>query len=344
MQIHYTHQRRLGLVRPFQQLVLLAAALCISGCASVPDSRTMLAPPAFGASDARSALGASGAAPASAVAAAGMTAAPAPAVSAAGMTSTPHRANVPLSDAALTRDALRLEVRTHEVDIARQSARNSEQNAVAARQLASDAQLATDGARLQIAVSQGETRTAQGQTRTAQGQTRTAQGQTRDAQRQTALAAHRALASQAEVRVAESRTVELQREFDLLQARKTHQGMVVTMADVLFEHHTARINAGGQKHVEKLAGFLREHPQRQARVEGFTDNVGGQDANQDLSERRAVAVRSALVALGVAGERITTRGYGEAFPLAGNATPVARQRNRRVEIVLSRDLGETVLR
>jgi outer membrane protein OmpA-like peptidoglycan-associated protein len=76
-------------------------------------------------------------------------------------------------------------------------------------------------------------------------------------------------------------------------------------------------------------------------VEGFTDSTGSDAYNLQLSQRRAEAIRSALSQMGVDRSRIETRGYGEAYPVASNATAGERQMNRRVEIVLS-DAGRPV--
>jgi outer membrane protein OmpA-like peptidoglycan-associated protein len=80
---------------------------------------------------------------------------------------------------------------------------------------------------------------------------------------------------------------------------------------------------------------MNRYPEREIAVEGFTDSVGANEANRRLSERRAAAVKSALVARGVEPSRIDTRGYGAAFPVASNETPDGRQLNRRVEIVIN---------
>jgi outer membrane protein OmpA-like peptidoglycan-associated protein len=89
---------------------------------------------------------------------------------------------------------------------------------------------------------------------------------------------------------------------------------------------------------------LKENPQRKARVEGFTDSVGSDSHNQELSARRADAVRNALVEMGVTMDRIASQGYGEAHPVAGNDSASGRQLNRRVEIVLSDEAGKLVPR
>jgi outer membrane protein OmpA-like peptidoglycan-associated protein len=89
----------------------------------------------------------------------------------------------------------------------------------------------------------------------------------------------------------------------------------------------------------QLVAFFKQYPKRTALIEGFTDSQGDQHANVDLSQRRAAAVRDALVGHGVFTGRLTTRGYGDAYPVASNTTSAGRQMNRRVEIVLSRDDG-----
>lgn len=124
-----------------------------------------------------------------------------------------------------------------------------------------------------------------------------------------------------------------------LKAKKTERGLVITLGDVLFSTNKAQLKSGGMRNVQKLADFLKQYPQRKVLVEGFTDSTGSDSLNQDLSERRANAVRTALVDMGISSDRITTRGYGKAFPIADNDTAASRQLNRRVEIVLSDENG-----
>ena len=84
--------------------------------------------------------------------------------------------------------------------------------------------------------------------------------------------------------------------------------------------------------------------QRTVLVEGFTDSTGADAYNQTLSTERADAVRVALLAQGIASNRVVSRGYGKANPVGSNDTAAGRQMNRRVEIVLSDDSGRTVAR
>jgi outer membrane protein OmpA-like peptidoglycan-associated protein len=70
-------------------------------------------------------------------------------------------------------------------------------------------------------------------------------------------------------------------------------------------------------------------------IEGHTDSIGDEGYNQDLSLRRADAVRSYLAGRGVASSRLSALGKGEAFPVAGNDSAAGRQQNRRVEVIIA---------
>ena len=120
-----------------------------------------------------------------------------------------------------------------------------------------------------------------------------------------------------------------------LHAKQTERGMVVTIGDVLFATTQATLTPNGTSTLRKLAEVMQQNPERTVLVEGFTDSTGSSSFNQDLSQRRANAVATALAEMGVERQRIATKAYGEAFPVAGNDTAGNRQLNRRVEIVLS---------
>lgn len=124
-----------------------------------------------------------------------------------------------------------------------------------------------------------------------------------------------------------------------LNAKKTERGLVITLGDVLFRTNKAQLESGGIRNVQKLADFLTQYPQYKVLVEGYTDSRGSNDLNQELSDRRAYAVRTALVDTGISSDRIRTRGYGEEFPVASNDSASSRQLNRRVEIILSDSNG-----
>lgn len=140
---------------------------------------------------------------------------------------------------------------------------------------------------------------------------------------------------------AQASAAQMEAQLTEMEAKKTDRGMVITLGDVLFGTDLARLNPDGMRTAQKLAAVLQQNPQRTVLVEGFADSTGTTTHNQQLSERRATAVRSALEELGVARERITIHGYGEMHPVAANDTDENRQLNRRVEIVLS-DGGGTI--
>ncbi|MES2877838.1 MAG: OmpA family protein [Pseudomonadota bacterium] len=150
--------------------------------------------------------------------------------------------------------------------------------------------------------------------------------------------------AQAQTQEAQARAAQLEAQLADMAAKKTERGMVITLGDVLFGTDQARLTSDGMRSAQKLAQVLQQNPRRTVLVEGFTDSTGTTAHNQDLSDRRAGAVRSALLELGVARERVATRGYGEAYPMAANDTAQNRQLNRRVEIVLSDDTGKIVNR
>jgi outer membrane protein OmpA-like peptidoglycan-associated protein len=167
-----------------------------------------------------------------------------------------------------------------------------------------------------------------------------AQRETQLAQRQADMSQRQAQAAQVQVGEAERRAEQLAQQLQAMDARPTERGMVVTIGDVLFDTDQAEIKPGGQRNMDKLVVFLQANPMRRALIEGFTDSTGSADHNLALSTRRADAVRAALVEAGVGAARISTQGFGEAYPVAGNADAGGRQMNRRVEIVLSEDNGQ----
>lgn len=159
------------------------------------------------------------------------------------------------------------------------------------------------------------------------------------AQQQAAKARMQSEISQEQARDAEMRSRQLEAELKELNAKQTERGMVITLGDVLFDTNKAQLKPGGIRSLEKLAGFLKQYPQRNVQVEGHTDSTGSADYNLELSERRANAVRTSLLDMGINSDRISTRGYGQESPVASNDTAMGRQLNRRVEIILSDEAG-----
>lgn len=160
---------------------------------------------------------------------------------------------------------------------------------------------------------------------------------TQDAQDDTA-------AAQRATQEAQSRSAQLEAQLAALAAKKTERGMVITLRGVLFGTDQSHLTPMGMKTAQKLADVLKQNPERKVLIEGYADSSGSDEHNQVLSENRANAVATALQGMGISAERISTKGYGEAYPVTSNATAQNRQMNRRVEIVLSDENGKTALR
>lgn len=118
-------------------------------------------------------------------------------------------------------------------------------------------------------------------------------------------------------------------------ARQTEQGTVYTLSEVLFETGKAALAPGASNRLQPLASYLRSNAGNSVVVEGFTDSVGSAEANRQLSQQRAEAVRDYLVTQGIDANRVVARGMGEDFPIASNDTAAGRQQNRRVEVLIS---------
>ncbi|MGE0684064.1 MAG: OmpA family protein [Candidatus Binatia bacterium] len=134
-----------------------------------------------------------------------------------------------------------------------------------------------------------------------------------------------------------ARAQQLEQELAELKAKQTERGLVLTLGDVLFEYNKANLKSGTIQNLYQLVTFLKENPDRNLIIEGHTDGLGSDSYNFELSQRRAHAVESFLIQNGVNPARLTTRGYGEAYPVASNDTEAGRQENRRVEIVILRE-------
>jgi outer membrane protein OmpA-like peptidoglycan-associated protein len=116
--------------------------------------------------------------------------------------------------------------------------------------------------------------------------------------------------------------------------RQTERGATFDLQDVLFETGSARLRPAAADQLRPLASYLSANPDVPVRIDGHTDSVGSDSANQLLSERRAEAVRAELGAMGVEESEFVVAGHGETMPSASNADATGRQLNRRVEVTL----------
>jgi outer membrane protein OmpA-like peptidoglycan-associated protein len=210
------------------------------------------------------------------------------------------------------------------------------------------AQAESDTARAQAAKAQAESDTATAQANAAQAQSDADRAKADMANSQAAsasalsaaqadadrsrLAAQQADADKAAMRVRLSEQLN-----KILQTRDSARGLIVSMSDVLFDTGKYSLKPGAREKLAKVAGILLAYPGLNIEVGGYTDNVGGDQMNQTLSENRARSVRDYLVQQGVAMNSVTARGFGNTLAVASNDSAAGRQQNRRVELLVSGD-------
>jgi outer membrane protein OmpA-like peptidoglycan-associated protein len=138
--------------------------------------------------------------------------------------------------------------------------------------------------------------------------------------------------------------VQLLAQFNaILQTRDTARGLIVNMSDVLFDTGKYTLRPLAREKLAKVAGIVSGHPGLKLDVEGYTDSVGGEDYNQQLSEQRAASVRGYLTQQGMPLASVTAKGFGKAQPVASNDSAEGRQQNRRVELVISGEIIGTAI-
>lgn len=116
--------------------------------------------------------------------------------------------------------------------------------------------------------------------------------------------------------------------------RETDQGVALDLNNILFDVDSDTLRPEAIEALKAVKKILEKYPNREIRIQGHTDNTGGKKYNIDLSTRRARAVLDHLVQLGLDGDRMSYKGFGETRPVAPNDTEEGRARNRRVEILI----------
>jgi outer membrane protein OmpA-like peptidoglycan-associated protein len=161
-----------------------------------------------------------------------------------------------------------------------------------------------------------------------------------DSDRNRAAAAASDLQLQQAVREREELRARLLQQFNLiLETRDTARGLVVNMSDVLFDFGKYTLRPLAREKLAKISGIVLAYPSLKLAIEGNTDSVGTEAFNQELSEKRAEAVRNYLTQQGVPESSTTATGFGKTRPIASNDTSEGRQQNRRVELIVS---GEVI--
>jgi outer membrane protein OmpA-like peptidoglycan-associated protein len=229
-------------------------------------------------------------------------------------------------------DQARMQAEAAKADAERMKQEAEKAAAEAARQK-QEANQATAAAVAQQQAAQADAAQAVKDRAAAVAQQRAAEAETQKA---------RQAAAQAEAEKAQLRAQLLAQLNSILQTRDSARGLIVNMSDVLFDTGSYTLKPGAREKLAKISGIVLAHPGLTLQIEGHTDSVGGDEFNQQLSERRADSVRDFLAEQGVAASSITARGFGKTQPVASNDTAEGRQRNRRVELVVNGDvIGNT---
>ena len=230
------------------------------------------------------------------------------------------RAGVAAADIANARTSLEAANRLAAAKARRPDVDFEAQNAVLSAQIANE----------KILTAQANDEVAAG---AAERQTVLLQARERDSQRSAQQAADARGAADA----AQVRADSLETQLADLKLQKTERGRVLTLGDVLFDTGQSTLKSGAYGTLDRLAMALRENGERKVLIEGHTDNVGSDESNRELSQRRAQAVQMALTQRGVARDQITAVGKGESSPVASNDDAAGRQSNRRVELIFTDD-------
>ncbi len=120
------------------------------------------------------------------------------------------------------------------------------------------------------------------------------------------------------------------------EVKRVGEGIVVEFDEkILFKTGSADLSTNAYTSMQNLVNVLNEYDETDLKVYGYTDNVGAESFNQDLSEKRAQSVANYLSSHGLNQSRIITKGYGENFPKCTNETPEGKACNRRVEFAIT---------
>jgi outer membrane protein OmpA-like peptidoglycan-associated protein len=158
-------------------------------------------------------------------------------------------------------------------------------------------------------------------------------------QRAQAEAEKSRLAAEEAIRQKEEMRQRLLRQLNqVLETRDTERGLIVNMPDVLFDIGKYDLKPAARERLARISGILLAYPELKVEIEGHTDNIGSDEFNQALSEKRAGTVRDYLVDAGVSINSVFARGFGKTRPIADNDTAVGRKLNRRVEMIVSGDV------
>jgi OOP family OmpA-OmpF porin len=115
--------------------------------------------------------------------------------------------------------------------------------------------------------------------------------------------------------------------------RIIEQTLVVRAVD--FEFNSSRLTEPARETLDEVGAALQKQPDMQVEIQGYTDSIGADAYNLNLSQKRAAAVKAYLVSKGLSDTSLTAKGYGKVDPIASNATKEGRAQNRRVAFAVT---------
>ena len=208
-------------------------------------------------------------------------------------------------------------------------------------QLAAQAQSDEDARRrAQAEAAQAQAQAAQAQAE-AQQQAALAQQQLAQAQAATAQAAAAEADRQRQeaIRQKEEMRARLLAQLNqVLQTRDTARGLIVSMPDVLFDFNKYTLKPEARERLARISGIVLAYPDLKLQIEGYTDSIGADEYNLELSQKRADGVRAYLISSSVPPDHVNSQGFGKSNPVADNSTAAGRKLNRRVDMIVSGDV------
>jgi outer membrane protein OmpA-like peptidoglycan-associated protein len=216
---------------------------------------------------------------------------------------------------------------------AQQQADQARQEAAAAQARAQDQERQAQQAEQQLQQQRTAAEQAQQQLQQEQAARQQAEQQAQATQQQ--LQQSQQQVQQAQADKEQTRQRLLGQLNQVLQTKDSARGLIVNMPDVLFALNSANLTPDARERLAKVAGILIAYPDIHVEVDGYTDNTGPLNFNQQLSQQRADTVRQYLVQQGVSSGLVDSKGFGPNDPIASNDSPQGRQQNRRVNLVVS---------
>ncbi len=208
----------------------------------------------------------------------------------------------------------------------------------ASRREAEQARLEMEKQRIQSLAQEEEVERLRAEAQTAWAQSakdaEAARKESAQSKRVAEAQAHEAELARKEAQLAEAAAASLRARLGNLKATRVERGLQMTLDDIAFAPGQSELKPETRGHLNKLIQFVNQDKFKQIHIEGHTDSRGNTKANQALSQKRADAVKAALIAAGIDGKRIVSVGLGERQPVADNDSEEGRAKNRRVDVIL----------